>query len=520
MHAWWYVVYSTFIALGLVATGFAWSYYVYRVDQRRAKESADRFLETARREADLIRHTAEAHVTVQVAEERQRLETANARQRDEWLKLTHDLLARQANAEERARSLDERESALETRRQSKEKAQQTLATLLSEAEALVAARRQALSTAAALPPEKAREEALAEARREAEAEAAACLRSLLDDARLRVREEARRLTVLAIEKNAASVVGDVTTASVTLPTEDMKGRLIGKDGRNIKAFETTTGVNLLVDETPGQAILSACDPVRREIARLALVRLVADGRIHPGRIEEAASQARQEVEDSMQKAGEDAVAKLGLKAVAPELVTMVGRLALRTSNTQNVLAHSVEMAGILATLTGELGLDIDVAKRIGLFHDLGKAFTHEREGSHALLGAELLKSHGESATVVNAVAAHHAEVPPESLYAHLCVAADAITAARPGARQENTAQYLRRIESLEALANSMPGVQSSFAIYAGREIRVLVDPAKISDDQALGLARDLSRKIRDTVQHAGPVRVTVVRETRAVEFAR
>jgi ribonuclease Y len=513
MNSWGYVVYTSLIAFGLVGLGFAWSFYVHRVDNRRAREDAERLLETARGQADLIRQSAEATVANRLNEERVRLEAEITREREEWRALARETLDRQARLQERESSLDARQQRLERRDESLDERERRVQT----AEADQARRSEEI---AGLSAEAARAQVLAAARASAEAEAQQTAAVLRREAERRVEEDSRRLLVLAIERNAAAVTAETTTSTVTLPTEEMKGRLIGKEGRNIKSFESVSGVDLLVDDSPGQVVLSAADPVRREVARIALTRLIADGRIHPGRIEEAVEQARREVDEHMRRAAEDAVAQLSLAPLAPAVLAWVGRLAFRGSHGQNVLAHSLEMAAILATLAGELGLDIQIAKRVGLLHDLGKAFSHEREGSHATVGAALLEQHGEPPEVVNAVAAHHGEVPPTSLYAHLCVAADAITASRPGARRENLAEYLRRIESLESLANSRPGVRSSFAIHAGRELRVLVNPEEIDDTAAQALARDLAGRIRAAADHPGPIRVTVVRETRAVEIVR
>jgi ribonucrease Y len=506
MQPWWYVVYSTFIALGLVATGFFWSFYIYRIDRKRARETADQILENARAQADLIKRKAEAEGAELLGQVRAAFDQEIAPQRNQLMQLTEDLVKRQQELITGAQAIEQHRRELDQR--------QAEVVVLHESAATERAR------AAGLTPEEARQQILREAREAARAECARVVRLEEDEARRTSAERARQVTVLAIEKNAASVVTEVALSTVNLPTEDMKGRLIGKEGRNIRSFETVAGVNLLIDESPNVVEISCADPVRREIARQTLVRLIGDGRIHPGRIEEVHAEVKASVENIIAKAGEEAIERLGLRGVSGEVVALTGRLKFRTSYAQNVLEHSLEMAGILSTLSAELGLDPVVGKRIGLFHDLGKAFSHEKEGSHALLGADFLRRHGEDPVVVNAVAAHHGEVPAESLYAHLCVAADAITAARPGARQENAANYLRRLETLESIANAFPGVQSSFAIYAGREIRVLVDPGRVDDEAATTLAREIGRKIRETIDHGGPVRVTVIRETRAVEITR
>jgi ribonuclease Y len=300
----------------------------------------------------------------------------------------------------------------------------------------------------------------------------------------------------------------------------MKGRIIGRDGRNIRALEAATGVNLLIDDTPEAVVISGFDPIRREIARQALERLIMDGRIHPARIEETVGKIEEEMEETIQTAGEEAAFAVGVQGAAPELVRMLGRLRFRRSYTQNILQHSVEVGQLMGVMASELGLDPLLAKRIGVFHDIGKAMDHEVEGGHAIIGADMLKRHGESQILVNAVAAHHEEVEPESEYALLCAAADSISGARPGARSETTDIYVKRLEKLETVANSFDGVGKCYAIQAGREVRVIVNPEVVDDNRAMVLARDISQKIEDELQYPGRVRVTVIRETRCIEYAR
>jgi ribonuclease Y len=307
---------------------------------------------------------------------------------------------------------------------------------------------------------------------------------------------------------------------VALPNDDMKGRVIGREGRNIRALEAATGVNVLIDDTPEAVVISGFDPVRREIARMAMEQLISDGRIHPARIEEVVAKARENMGEMIRQAGEEALYAAGIREVDPELMRMIGRLKYRSSYSQNVLQHSLEVAHLMGSMAGELGLDPVLAKRIGLFHDIGKALDHEVEGGHAVIGADLLKRMGETQVVVNAVAAHHEEVPAESLYAILAAAGDAISSSRPGARSETTAIYVKRLEKLEEIANSFEGVAKSYAIQAGREVRVVVEPEKIDDSAAMILARNVSKKIESDLQYPGQIKVIVIRETRCVEYAR
>jgi len=300
----------------------------------------------------------------------------------------------------------------------------------------------------------------------------------------------------------------------------MKGRIIGREGRNIRAFEAATGVTVLIDDTPGAVVLSGFDPVRREVAREAMERLILDGRIHPARIEEVVSKVSQEMDQFIERAGEEAIVKLGLAPMHVELIKLLGRLHFRHSFAQNILQHSIEVAQLMAIMAAELRIDVVTAKRAGLLHDIGKAVNHEVEGSHAIVGAEIVKRYGESEEVVNAVASHHGEVPHTGVFGILVSAADAISASRPGARSETVTTYIKRVEDLERIGTSFPGVEKCFALQAGRELRVLVQPSMISDDQAYLLARNISRKIEEELQYPGQIRVTIVRETRCIEFAK
>ena len=357
-----------------------------------------------------------------------------------------------------------------------------------------------------------------------EAEARADARDLVRDIQSRAQQEATRrahdIVASAIQRVAPEATRASATSTVELAEEELKGRIIGRDGRNIKTFEAATGVNLVIDDTPSTVTVSSFDPVRREVARIALERLVADGRIHPSQIEEMVGTVRAELDQTMLDAAQEAVNRTGLQGVDPELMPILGRLRFRHSYGQNILQHSVEMAHLMGMMAAELGLDPALAKRVGLFHDIGKAVDHEVEGGHALIGADILKRHGERPEVVNAVASHHRDVPAETPYAHLCVAADAITASRPGARAETTDIYLKRLEKLEEIANGFPGVGKSYALQAGREIRVFVEPGQVTDEEGMTLARQIAKRIESELDYPGQIKVTLIRETRCVEYAR
>jgi ribonuclease Y len=392
--------------------------------------------------------------------------------------------------------------------------------LQAEIEELKRLTQQELQRTAGLSAEEAKKLLLSRLEEDVKAEAAAMARRILEDAKQEAEREAKRTITTVIERCASNHVQTTTSCTITLPNEEMKGRIIGREGRNIRAFEAATGINVVIDDTPQAVVLSGFDPVRRELARQTLERLVADGRINPARIEEEVAKVKEELEGLIHKEGENAVFRLGLQKVHPEVTKLLGRLKFRHSFTQNVLDHSIEVAEIEGMMAAELGLSQPIAKRVGLFHDIGKAVDHEIEGSHATIGAALLKKYGEPEEVWQGVACHHHEVEPVTIYGVLASAADAISAARPGARTESMELYIQRLEKLEALANGFPGVEKSYALQAGREIRIFVQPNSISDDEAVQLARNISKKIEQELQYPGQIKVTVVRETRAVEYAK
>jgi ribonuclease Y len=368
---------------------------------------------------------------------------------------------------------------------------------------------------------EAREALLKRIEQEALRDANTLSRHILDDAKTRAEEKARRILSTAIQRYAGQHTFETTTTSIALPTEeDIKGRIIGREGRNIRAFEAATGVTVLIDDTPGAVLLSGFDPVRREIAREAMQRLITEGRIHPSRIEEVVATVTQEIDDTVLRLGEEAVMKAGLTPMHPEVVKLLGRLHFRHSFSQNLLDHSVEVAHLMGLIASEMGLDVTAAKRAGLLHDIGKAVNHDAEGPHAVVGAEFIKRHGEPDPVVNGVASHHNDVPPIGPLGPLVSAADAISASRPGARSENFTTYLKRIEDLEKIAGSVQGVEKAFAVQAGRELRVFVQPEQVDDEKAFALARELASRIESELQYPGQIRVTVIRETRCVEVAK
>ena len=354
---------------------------------------------------------------------------------------------------------------------------------------------------------------------ESQEELRALRRQILDRSEQDLQNEAKRVLITAMQRLASKPNNDITATIVQLPTEEMKGRIIGREGRNIKSFESATGVTLLIDESPQMVLISSFDPVRREIARIALEGLVKDGRIHPANIEEFVSQAREDVELNVQEAGEEAVRRLSVNGLHPEIIKLLGRLKYRFSYTQNVLDHSVEVGQLCSMIASELGLDPNVAKRAGLLHDIGKGIEGDYEGSNAAIGADFVKRHGETPIVINAVAAHHQEVKPETIYAGLVILADTVSAGRPGARSESMTGYIQRLDRLEKLAISIEGVQQAFAIQAGREVRVVVNPQQVTDDEAQVIARRLRQRIEEELQYPSTIRITVIRESRFTETA-
>lgn len=510
------------MALALLGGGLGYALHsiISRLRTGHAQRHAGTLLDNARRESEVLLREAKVQAKDEVLRAREEFEKEIWSRRQELRAVEERLVQRESTLDRKIESLDRKEHSVDQKLQQVEAEQQVLAEkeeALNRALGEVAQRLQEVS---GLSREEASAQLLRRLEDELKDEAAATIRRIQQDTAETAEREARGIIALAIERYAADQVNDMTTSTVVLPSDDMKGRIIGREGRNIRAFEAATGVNVLIDDTPEVVVVSAFDPLRREVARQALERLVADGRIHPTRIEEVVAKVRSEVDELVRSAGEEAVYELGLQRLDPEVVQMVGRLRFRHSYGQNVLKHSLEMAHLMAMMASELHLEPATAKRCGLLHDLGKAMDHDVEGSHALIGADFLRKHGEAPLIVNAVAAHHNEVEAESVYAVLVKAADAITAARPGARQENTEIYLKRLEKLEEIAGHFRGVDKCYAIQAGREIRVLVEPSEIDDGEALQMARNISKQIESELDYPGQIKVTVVRETRCVEYAK
>lgn len=507
--------------LGLVAVV---GYYVLKLRdhkaQARLQAAETSLVEEARREADTI--LREARLTAHEESQARLADVARecATRREELNKIEARLVQRDGLINQQLDGLMRQEKTLAQKEQ-----------VLNEQEQLLAKERQTLASQMALHHEKllqiahlseaeARAQILRKMEQETLKDAADLTRHLLDHAKATAETEARRIISTAIQRYSGEHAFETSTAALTLPNEEIKGRIIGREGRNIRAFEAATGVTVLIDDTPNAVVLSSFDPVRRQIAHESMHRLLLDGRIHPTRIEEIVARVTQEMDETILKAGEEAVFKVGLPPLHPEIVKLLGRLKFRRSYSQNILDHSVEVAHLAGLMAAELSMDVATAKRAGLLHDVGKAVNHEIEGAHAIIGADFIKRYGESEVVVNGVAAHHGEIAAASAIALLVSSADAISASRPGARSETMSTYIKRLENLERIAQTFPGVERCFALQAGRELRVMVQPDLLSDEQAFSLARSIARKIEDELQYPGQIRVTVVRETRCVEFAK
>ncbi len=485
-----------------------------------AQTTATRIVEEAKKEAQAIKKEAEIQARDTVLQSKMDFEKEVRETRRELQALEKRLINREENLDKRVEALERREVELGRRESAIRAKEKSMEEKGAECNQLVNEARRQLEQVAGMTREEAKKSLIEKMVEEAKHESAKRIRVVEEETKEEAVRKSQKIIALAIERLAGDFVAERTATVVPLPNDEMKGRIIGREGRNIRALEAATGIDLIVDDTPETVIISGHNPIRREIARLALEKLISDGRIHPGRIEEVVRKAEQEVEEAIREAGQKAVFDVGVHGVHPELIKLLGRLKFRYSYAQNVLLHSIEAAFICGMMAAELGLNEKQARRAALLHDIGKAVDHEVEGSHAIIGAELARRYGESPKIVNAIAAHHEEVKAETILAPLVDAADALSGARPGARREMLESYVRRLEELERICNSFKGVEKSYAVQAGREIRVIVQNDIVSDEQASLIAREIARKIENEMTYPGQIKVTVIREVRAVDYAR
>ena len=478
-----------------------------------AEEKSREIIDEALKTAETKKREALLEAKEESLKTKNELEKETKERRAELQRYEKRVLSKEENVEKKADALEKKEADLVRR-------ENILSKRTAEVEAQYEQGIQELERISGLTSEQAKEYLLKSVEEDVKHDTAKLIKELENKAKEEADKKARDLVVTAIQRCAADHVAETTVSVVQLPNDEMKGRIIGREGRNIRTLETLTGVELIIDDTPEAVVLSGFDPIRREVARIALERLIVDGRIHPARIEEMVEKAQKEVENNMREEGEAACLEVGIHGIHPELVKLLGKMKFRTSYGQNALKHSIEVAQLSGLLAAELGVDVRLAKRAGLLHDIGKSVDHDMEGTHVQLGADLCKKYKESATVLNAVESHHGDVEPTNLISCIVQAADTISAARPGARRETLETYTNRLKQLEDITNSFKGVEKSFAIQAGREVRIMVVPEQISDDDMVLLARDVSKRIEDELEYPGQIKVNVIRESRVTDYAK
>lgn len=507
-------------AAGGLSAGYFLRRYTAKKKLRDAEAEAHFIIEKAKKEAKAQHKEAELEARDKMLHLRSEFENQTKERRSHLNELEKKLAVKETNLERRWEMLEKKEKEEEGHTQLFQARENDLKAKEQKLYKLIAEEKERLQRISSLSIQEARQILLNRISEDLDSEKAALIRKQEEEVRLQSRRKALDIISSAIQRYAADHTAESTVSVVALPSDEMKGRVIGREGRNIRALEMATGVDVIIDDTPETVTLSSFDPIRREIARRSLEKLISDGRIHPTRIEEVVTKTSIELEETVQQKGEALCYELGVEGLHPELIKLVGRLYFRTSYSQNAYYHSKEVAYLLGTMAGELGADVRLARRIGLLHDIGKSVDQTQEGTHARIGAVLVKKYGESDEIVHAVESHHEEQTPKTIYAILTVAADAISAARPGARKEMLESYIQRLEKLEAIANDFRGVKSSYAIQAGREIRVIIQPERVSDDGAVTLAREIKKKVEENLEYPGQIKVTVVRELRAIEYAK
>ena len=500
------------IAVGIIA-GYFVRKNIYESKIGQANSEADRIIKQAEDDSKRIHKEKLLEAQEEIHKLRTESERENKERRSDLQKFERRVIQKEEILDKKLQNLEQKETSLGDKLKNVAKKEE-------EIEAIKTQQLEKLESISGITSDKAKEIILTNAERDVRREMSIMIKEIESQAKEEAEKKSREIIGYAIQKCAADHVAETTVTVVNLPNDEMKGRIIGREGRNIRTLETLTGIDLIIDDTPEAVILSGFDPIRREVARIALEKLIADGRIHPARIEEMVDKARKEVENIIKEYGEQAAFETGVHGLHPELVKLLGRLNYRTSYGQNVLKHSIEVAHIAGIMAAEIGADIRLAKRAGLLHDIGKAVDHEMEGTHVEIGMDLLKRYKESKEVIHAMSTHHGDYEPQTIEAVLVTAADAISAARPGARRETLEAYIRRLEKLEETANSYEGVDKSFAIQAGREIRIMVKPENVSDEDIHLLARDMTKRIEDELEYPGQIKVSIIRETRAIEYAK
>ncbi len=513
MH-WWFLIPAVLLgALIGIAIGYVYRKNVAEAKIAKAEDAVRTMLDDAQKKAEEIRKEKELEAKEEIYKLRNEAEKENRDRRNELQRTERRLFQREETLDKKIEAVEAREQALNQRSAKVDQREARVEELIGEQE-------KELERISGLTADSAKEMLLQRVEEEARHDAAILLRDIEQKTKEEADRKARNIVTLAIQRCAADHVAEATVSVVPLPNDEMKGRIIGREGRNIRALETATGVDLIIDDTPEAVILSAFDPVRREIARIALEKLIMDGRIHPARIEEMVEKAKKEVSNQIREAGEAAVLEVGVHGLHHELIRYLGRMKYRTSYGQNVLNHSIEVAHLAGIMAAEVGANVALATRAGLLHDIGKSIDHEVEGSHVEIGADLAKKYRENNQVIHCIMAHHNDVEPQTLEAVLVQAADAISAARPGARRETLETYIKRLEKLEEIANSFDGVDNSYAIQAGREVRIIVKPEKVSDADTVLLAKDIAKRIENEMEYPGQIKVNVIRETRTMELAK
>lgn len=478
-----------------------------------AEKEAKRLVELARAEAENLKKEEVLKAKEEIIVSRKELDQEIKERRSEIQKQESRIIQKEENLDKRSDNLEKKEKGLEKEYESLENQKKEVADIYQK-------QMEELQRVASLTKEEAKKQLLTEIEKEITTEKAKLIRDLNQKSKEEATKNAKEIISYAVQKCAADHTSETTVSIVALPSDDMKGRIIGREGRNIKALETLTGIDLIIDDTPEAVILSGFDPLRREVARIALEKLIDDGRIHPAKIEEMVEKAKEELNNIIKDEGERAALETGVNNLHPDIIKLLGKLKYRTSYGQNVLSHSIEVSNLARIMAEELGLDAKRARRAGLLHDIGKALDHDMEGTHVQIGVDILKKYKENPLIINAVEAHHGDVEPQTMEAVLVQAADAISASRPGARRETLEAYIKRLESLEAIADSFDGVEKSFAIQAGREVRIIVKPDRITDDQMVVLARDVSKRIEDEMEYPGQIKVNIIREKRVVDYAK